>query len=155
MQNSGTTDLHPGEVAAMTSAATGPAEIAGTPLVGASTAQGAYSTAVAGVVYHRYVPGDPSAPEGTRQRTGYYDHAATAIKPGEYFGVVTSGTYSQIKVSAESGAIHVGDLLAASDTPGVAMKADPKQAMFGSLIGKAMSNLESGEGTIAVMVTLK
>ncbi len=155
MQNTGTTDLHQGEIAAMTSAPSGPAEIGNTPLVGAGRAEGAYSTAVAGVVYDRYITADPSAREGTRERTGYYDHAATAIKPGEYFGVVTSGAYKNVKVSAANGPIHVGDLLVASDTAGVAMKADPKETVFGSVIGKAMANLESGDGTMAVMITLK
>lgn len=155
MQNTGTDALYPGEVAAMTSEATGPAEMAGSPMVGASRAEGAYSTNVAGVVYYRYVPADASAPEGSKARTGYYDRAATSIAPGEYFGVVTAGTYKEIKVSAEGGAIRVGDLLVAGSTPGTAMKADPKDTVFGSVIGKAMGNLESGEGTIAVMITLK
>ena len=155
MQNSGTTDLHLGEVAAMTAAVDAPSLLGDQPMVGADRAQGAYSTAVVGVVYYKWVPGNPAAPAGTRQNTGYYDRAATAIRPGEYFGVVTSGAYKEIKVSAANGPIRLGDLLVASDTPGVAMKADPKQATFGSVIGKAMGNLASGEGAIAVMITLK
>ena len=155
MQNTGDSDLHPGEVAAMTSAPDGPSQIGDAPLVGADRSQGAYSTSVAGVVYHRYIPADPNAREGTRPYTGYHDHSATAIRPGDYFGVVTSGAYKEIKVNAEGGAIHIGDLLVASSTPGVAMKADPKQTVFGSVIGKAMGNLESGDGTIGVMITLK
>jgi hypothetical protein len=155
MQNAGATDLHLGEVAAMTSAVDGPSPMGSAPLVGADRAQGAYSTAVVGVVYYKWVPGDANAAEGTRQNTGYYDRSATAIRPGEYFGVVTSGAYKEIKVNAEGGAIRVGDLLVASSTPGVAMKADPKQTGFGSVIGKAMGNLDTGEGKIGVMITLK
>jgi hypothetical protein len=154
-QNTGTSDLHLGEVASMVSAPTGPAMIGNKPIAGVARSQGSYSTSVIGVVTYRWNPPDSSAPEGTRMRTGYYDRDATTIKPGEYMGVVTSGAHERIKVSAAGGPIHVGDLLVASDTAGVAMKADAKQITFGSVIGKAMGNLETGDGTIPIMVTLK
>jgi hypothetical protein len=155
VQNTSDSDLHPGEVAAMAAAVESPAEMAGTPMVGVDRAQGAYSTSVIGVVAEKWVLPDPSAPEGTKLRTGYADASATAIKPGEYMTVATSGAYRAVKVSAANGPIRVGDLLVAGDTAGVAMKADLKETGFGSVIGKAMANLDSGEGTIAVMLSLK
>jgi hypothetical protein len=49
----------------------------------------------------------------------------------------------------------MGDLLVTSDTAGVAMKATDKVQAFGATLGKAMGELESGTGRIAVMLTLK
>jgi hypothetical protein len=155
MQNTGAYDLHSGEVASLVSASEGPSTLAGKPLAGVDRSQGAYSTAVMGVITYRWIPPDPNAPEGSRLRTGYYDRDATTIKSSEYMGVATSGSHKEIKVSDAGGPIRVGDLLVASDTPGVAMKADPKETTFGSIIGKALAALESGEGTIPVLLTLK
>jgi hypothetical protein len=56
------------------------------------------------------------------------------------------------KVSAENGPIRRGDLLTTSSTPGHAMRAtDPAP---GTVLGKAMGELESGTGVITVLVTL-
>ncbi len=59
-----------------------------------------------------------------------------------------------VKVSAENGPIHPGDLLVASSTPGHAMRAgaNPPQ---GSVIGKALAGLASGEGVIQMLATLQ
>jgi hypothetical protein len=65
------------------------------------------------------------------------------------------------KVDATKAPIHAGDLLATSDNPGYAMKAEPdiinghKYYPDGSILGKAMGTLESGTGTIEVLVTLQ
>lgn len=57
------------------------------------------------------------------------------------------------RVDARYGAIHAGDLLATSDTPGHAMKvSDPRT---GTVLGKALGSLERGTGTIEVLVTLQ
>jgi hypothetical protein len=57
------------------------------------------------------------------------------------------------KVDATRAPIHAGDLLTTSDMPGYAMKAiDPK---IGTVLGKAMGSLETGIGTIEVLVTLQ
>jgi hypothetical protein len=58
------------------------------------------------------------------------------------------------KVSAENGPIQRGDLLVTSSTPGHAMRAgdDPPP---GSVLGKAMQSLESGTGSIVMLVTLQ
>jgi len=65
------------------------------------------------------------------------------------------------KVDAKYGAIHPGDLLSTSDTPGHAMKAKPVQIdgiefyRDGTVLGKALGTLETGTGVIEVLVTLQ
>jgi len=58
------------------------------------------------------------------------------------------------KVSAENGPIHPGDLLVTSATPGHAMRAgdDPPQ---GTVLGKALGELEEGTGVVEILVTLQ
>lgn len=153
MQNTGTSAIHPGEVASMSGAAMG--ESMGDSPVGGVEASGtAYDTAVMGVVAQKWVPADPNAAPGSKASTGYVSDA-TVIQPGEYMTVVSSGAYKTLKVDASNGPIHAGDLLTTSSTPGVAMKVTNKMDAFGAVIGKAMGNLESGSGEIAVLVTLK
>ena len=59
-----------------------------------------------------------------------------------------------VKVSAENGAIHPGDLLVASSTPGHAMKAGSDPSV-GTVIGKALGSLENGTGVIQMLVMLQ
>jgi len=59
-----------------------------------------------------------------------------------------------VKVSAENGAIHPGDLLTTSSTPGHAMKAGPNPPV-GTVIGKALGTLAEGKGVIQMLVTLQ
>lgn len=59
-----------------------------------------------------------------------------------------------VKASAESGAIQPGDLLAASNTPGHAMKARP-DAPQGTVIGKALEPLSGDAGVILMLVILQ
>jgi len=59
------------------------------------------------------------------------------------------------KVDASYCRIEIGDLLTTSPTPGHAMKAaDPLKA-FGTVIGKALHPLESGQGLIPILVALQ
>ena len=58
-----------------------------------------------------------------------------------------------VKVSAENGAIHPGDLLTTSSTPGHAMRAD--HFVGGAIIGKALGTLEQGTGVVQMLVTLQ
>jgi hypothetical protein len=46
-------------------------------------------------------------------------------------------------------------MLVSSPHAGYAMKADDSKIKFGSVIGKALGDLDSGTGLIPVMVTLK
>jgi hypothetical protein len=65
------------------------------------------------------------------------------------------------KVSAENGAIHIGDLLTTSSKPGHAMKASPVRVggtriyRPGTIVGKALEPLTAGTGTIKVLVTVR
>jgi hypothetical protein len=59
-----------------------------------------------------------------------------------------------VKVSAENGPVHPGDLLTTSSTPGHAMRA-PGEPAPGTVIGKALGSLESGTGVIEMLVMLR
>ena len=80
---------------------------------------------------------------------------AASSAPGAYLNVVTLGSYKAVKVDASFGPIHAGDLLTTSPHSGYAMKAEEDKITFGSVIGKALAGLDTGTGTIPVMVTLK
>ena len=59
------------------------------------------------------------------------------------------------KVSAENGAIEIGDLLTTSNTPGYAMKATDFPRAYGAIMGKALQAFDGGTGQIMVLVTLQ
>jgi hypothetical protein len=96
----------------------------------------AYDTRVAGIVST-----EPGVSLGTREDGN----------PGEALIAVAGRV--PCKVDATSAPIHAGDLLTSSNTPGYAMKATNPQ--IGTILGKAMGSLESGTGTIEVLVTLQ
>ena len=75
--------------------------------------------------------------------------SSTAQIPMGMVGIVPT------KVSTENGPIHKGDLLVSSSTPGYAMKGTDRNKMLGAVIGKAMGDLESGQGVVEVLVTLQ
>jgi len=83
------------------------------------------------------------------------DSHATSASPGGYCSVVTLGAYKAVKADASFGAIRAGDLLTTSSHAGYAMKVMDKAAASGAIIGKALSSLDKGVGTVTVMVTLK
>src|SRR6266849_3016188 len=66
-----------------------------------------------------------------------------------------------VKVDASNAPIQVGDLLVASDVPGMAMKSEPVNIggiqlhRPGTLIGKALEPLTKGQGTILVLLSLQ
>lgn len=98
-----------------------------------------YSRAVAGVFSTRpgFVGRRQLSPKGEMET------------PMAMIGVVPT------KVTAENGAIAIGDLLVSSSIPGYAMKGSDWNRMLGAVIGKAMGALESGTGVIEVLVTLQ
>jgi len=101
----------------------------------------AYDTHVAGVVSgaNGVQPGIALKQEGT-------------LDQGE--NVALSGRV-YVQADAAYGPIRPGDLLTTSDTPGCAMKAsDPARAQ-GAILGKAMTGLKEGRGTVLVLVTLQ
>jgi len=59
------------------------------------------------------------------------------------------------KVDAQYSPIEVGDLLTTSPTPGHAMKAADALKAFGSVIGKALRPLNTGQGMIPILITLQ
>lgn len=101
----------------------------------------AYDTAVAGVVSE--MPG-----------------LILGVESPSKAQVATTGRV-HVKVDATRHAIKVGDLLVTSDKPGVAMVSEPvdiggiRLHRPGTLIGKALQPLASGEGEILVLLSLQ
>jgi len=60
-----------------------------------------------------------------------------------------------VLADATSGAINPGDLLTTSTTPGHAMKVTHHSRAVGAILGKAMTGLKEGRGTVLVLVTLQ
>jgi hypothetical protein len=101
----------------------------------------AYDTRVAGVI---------SGANGVNP--GISLHQEGALDSGQ--NVALSGRV-YVQTDATYGAIHPGDLLTTSDTPGHAMRASDHTRAQGAILGKAMSPLPSGRGTVLVLVTLQ
>ena len=89
---------------------------------------------------------------------------AGGVKPGitlQQDGVlqgnilVAIGGKVYCKAEALSGPIKAGDLLTTSYIPGYAMKVTDKELSQGTVIGKAMTELESGKGLVLVLVNLQ
>jgi hypothetical protein len=101
----------------------------------------AYDTAVAGVISAQ--PGVLLGAEGPSK-----------VK------VATTGRV-KVHVDATRAPIRAGDLLVTSERPGIAMRSEPvdiggvKIHRPGTLIGKALEPLESGEGEILVLLSLQ
>jgi hypothetical protein len=76
---------------------------------------------------------------------GQHEEETRATIPVALAGVVP------VKAVVENGAIHPGDLLVSSSSPGRAMRA-PADPRPGTVIGKAMQRLEAGEGQITMLV---
>ena len=74
--------------------------------------------------------------------------------------VATTGRV-KVRVNANRYPIKIGDLLVTSNTPGVAMKSEPFRLYGrtmrrpGTIIGKALEPLSTGEGTILVLLSLQ
>ncbi len=131
------------------------------PVIHVALADSTNAAAVIGVVDVRYEPCNiPMDQRPVGQECGGFDYAATTIQPGEYLVVVTMGTAS-VRVNASSGSIHAGDLLSISGTPGLAATArmiTVEGASFyapGTILGKAMSDLETGSDLIPVFITIR
>jgi hypothetical protein len=101
----------------------------------------AYDTAVAGVV---------SAQPGI-----------TLGEPGEDKAKIATTGRVRVHVDASRGAIRAGDLLVTSDKPGTAMRSEPmaigefRLHRPGTVIGKALEPLASGEGDILVLLSMQ
>jgi hypothetical protein len=102
--------------------------------------------------------------------TAYDDTVAGVVsaKPGIVLGegspdkaqVATTGRV-KVKVDATKEPIKIGDILVTSDKPGMAMKSIPVNVSGvsmhrpGTIVGKALEPLESGEGEILVLLSLQ
>jgi hypothetical protein len=60
-----------------------------------------------------------------------------------------------VLADASTGAIHPGDMLTTSATPGHAMKVTDRARAAGAILGKAMTGLSNGKGMVLVLVTLQ
>jgi hypothetical protein len=112
------------------------------------------ASAVVGVVDQRFVVAEENGESLARPDTAVPLHATNnAIQRDEYLSVVTLGAFKLIKVDASTGPIQPGDLLTPSPNPGYAMRS--KDTSPGIIIGKALEAWETGQGTIAVYVTMQ
>ncbi|HVO15702.1 MAG TPA: hypothetical protein VMV26_10835 [Alphaproteobacteria bacterium] len=101
--------------------------------------------------------------------TGAYDRrvvgvvsGAGAFAPGMILGVRDDGSKDfpiaingqvYVRVTDENGAVAPGDLLVASSTPGVAMRAGDGDRAMGAVLGKALdAHKERGEGLVHMLV---
>ena len=162
VQNGGRESLEPGDVVVFSGIAS-PLEEGGEPIIQVAKATAANSTAVAGVVYSQFNIG---AVTGERLPEGQSSGASLAVTldgpvaPGGYLLVVVQGPV-QVKVSALSGIIKPGELLASAGQAGTASKAAQVQteagamAIPGTVLGKALETLEAGQELIYIYVTLQ
>jgi hypothetical protein len=85
---------------------------------------------------------------------------AGPVPPGEHLLIVVQGP-TQVKTSAFSGAIQPGDLLSSAGPAGRAGKAAQvsidgiQTAVPGTVFGKALEPLDTGDKLIYVFVTLQ
>jgi hypothetical protein len=94
----------------------------------------------------------PSATLHDRNVIGVVAFVEGQVPPGDEAPVVVAGTVP-CNVDAEYGPIAAGDLLVTSPTIGHAMRSTKPAA--GTVLGKAMESLESGRGTIKILVLLR
>jgi hypothetical protein len=115
---------------------------------------------------------DPDQPGKLRVADQAYDRTVAGIvsgagdvQPGMLMGqagTLASGQYPvaltgrvYCRVDAAYGAIRPGDLLTTSPTTGHAMKAADAGKAQGAILGKAMTELKSGQGLVLVLVSLQ
>lgn len=103
--------------------------------------QSPYSTLVAGIYSTK--PGIVASPALRLEE-----------RPGSQVPVAVVGIVP-CKVTAANGPIRRGDLLVSSSELGYAMKGTDRSRMIGAVVGKAMQPLETGKGTIEVLITLQ
>jgi hypothetical protein len=103
----------------------------------------------------------PSAVAYDRRVVGVVSGAG-AFSPGMILGVRDDGSKDMpiavngqvyVRVNAENGTVAPGDLLVASSTPGVAMRASENDRAFGAVLGKALDgHKERDEGLVHMLV---
>jgi hypothetical protein len=106
---------------------------------------------IADKAYDRTVAGVVSGANGVNP--GLTMRQQGAVADGSLPVALTGRVYCWANTS--SGSISPGDLLTSSGAPGQAMKVTDYGKAQGAIIGKAMTNLEHGEGLVLVLVTLQ
>lgn len=114
---------------------------------------------------------DPEHANQVTASTRAYDTSVAGVvsaRPGISLGeaaigkqqIATTGRL-KVRVDASRGGIRIGDLLVSADKPGAAMRSVPVQISGvkmhrpGTIIGKALEPLASGEGEILVLLSLQ
>jgi len=85
-------------------------------------------------------------------RPGYQSDLYRDIPAGKKVPLAVIGIVP-VKATVANGPIRPGDMLTPSDVPGTAMRVDRPRP--GTVIGKAMEGLKSGEGEIRMLVMLR
>jgi hypothetical protein len=114
---------------------------------------------------------DPAAGNSVTASHSSYDTSVAGVvseKPGLILGVESASKAAvattgrvKVRVDATKAPIRAGDLLVTSNKPGRAMRSEPvevggvKLHRPGTLIGKALEPLASGEGEILVLLSLQ
>ena len=107
---------------------------------------------------------DPQHDESLAVTSRPYDSTVAGVisgTPGFVLGADLKGQTIALvgrvptHVTVENGPIRRGDLLVTSSSPGYAMRGDPDKIRSGMVIGKALGELEEGEGTIVALVNLQ
>jgi len=155
------------------------------PPAGNRPAQLSFNGAIVGAVFQdlaEWVPSTTDVPPGTvvvlnpgrtnevmASERAYDVRVAGVIsaQPGLILGPAGAGkemvaTTGRVRVKVDATQpIHVGDLLVSSSKPGMAMKSQPLDLggvaihRPGTIIGKALEPLQSGEGEILVLLSLQ
>ena len=103
-----------------------------------------------GAAYDKKVAGIVSGLDGVRPGISMIQE--DMLEAGE--NVALSGRV-YVKANTSAGPIEPGDLLTTSDIPGEAMKAADHARAQGAILGKAMTALPQGDGSVLVLVTLQ
>jgi hypothetical protein len=92
------------------------------------------------------IPGDPGV-------VGVSMGEATVVEDGTWRVPVASSGIVTVRADAGYGAIQAGDLVQSSATAGHAMRAT--EPLPGTVVGKALDRLDTGIGTIRIVVVLR
>jgi hypothetical protein len=114
---------------------------------------------------------DPRSPNTVHASAREYDETVAGVispKPGLILGedgdgkelVATTGRV-RVRVDASRRPIRIGDLLVTSGKAGLAMRSEPMEIngrrfhQPGTILGKALEDLDSGEGEVLVLLSLQ
>lgn len=145
--NGGEENLQPGDVVAMAGVADGPR---GEPVLVVQRADSSNAAAVIGVVAQAM-----QVEERELENQTYVDVRPVEgdVAPGQYLALITSGLATGVRVDSAAGALHIGDWVTVSSTPGAVTRAAAGQA--GAFLGKVAGPPDLETGTVPIFVTLR